>query len=137
MKRICDNCGKRRAYYLRYVFDRIRRKFSCKICADNKHTLCRQCRASQTQRLLQKIKFMEQPAKISTCKSCKREIIWLTNINTKKNSPIDYRPSVNGNILILEDEESYRIIKNDEVFHGELHTSHFATCPNASDFRRR
>ncbi len=138
MKRICDNCGKRQAYFLRYFFDAHIRKQRHVIHADNNHTLCRQCRASQTEKLKQRVKFMNnQPTKITTCKGCNREILWLTNVNTKKTSPIDFRPSVDGNILILEDEETYRIIKKDEVFHGELHTSHFATCPNASDFRRK
>ncbi len=135
MKRICDNCGKRRAYYLRYVFDRFQRKQKHIICADKQHTLCRQCRASETEKLKQNI--MNQLKKISTCKACNREILWLQNINTKKVSPIDARPKIDGNILILEDEETYRIVKNTEHHHGDLHTSHFATCPNASEFRRK
>ena len=59
---------------------------------------------------------MKQPTK---CRSCGQDIIFLTT-STGKNIPVDY--------------ETY---KGERQFEHNKHRSHFATCPEASKFRKK
>lgn len=81
------------------------------------------------------------------CDSCGAPIIWRVGEETKRNpqpkpNPIDAAPnSEKGNILLLENNR-YRVIgKNDlekaKKLNYILYTSHFATCPNARQHRRK
>jgi hypothetical protein len=56
----------------------------------------------------------------TTCKTCTLPIVWL---KTKQghNMPVDADTAKPGDVL----------------FDGTRHTSHFATCPQASEHRRR
>lgn len=60
-------------------------------------------------------KYLKPPL---TCKGCGREIVFLPTKNGKS-IPVDYA--------------SY---DNDAVFDPRFHTSHFATCPKAKEFRK-
>ena len=53
------------------------------------------------------------------CKSCNAEIVW---IKTNVSKPI------------LVNADTYN---GDEIYNSKLHTSHFATCPDANKWRRR
>jgi len=61
----------------------------------------------------------------STCRSCGAKIMW---VETKKgkNMPIDHN----------ENLESLWAERTKPMFDAESMTSHFDTCPNASDHRR-
>lgn len=58
--------------------------------------------------------------KVQNCKSCGAGIIWLRTLSGKS-MPVDY--------LSVSDGET--------VFDYSKHTSHFATCKNADQHRRR
>lgn len=62
---------------------------------------------------------MRKPAKPAlTCRACGKEIVFLKTINGK-NIPVDYNT-----------------YDNETVFNHKFHTSHFATCPAAKEFRK-
>lgn len=67
----------------------------------------------------------------SRCRSCNAEIIWAVTA-TGKRMPVDAAPSANGNIHL----EGTTAIVLDEPVDG-ARTSHFATCPNADQHRKR
>lgn len=54
------------------------------------------------------------------CKGCGDEIVWLKT-QKGKNIPVDADTVTSG----------------DEIFDRNVHTCHFETCPNASQFRRK
>jgi len=60
----------------------------------------------------------ERAEVMSKCKSCHAEIVWLKS-KKGKNIPVD--------------AETYH---GEEGFDFEKHRAHFATCPNAEDFRK-
>lgn len=79
---------------------------------------------------------------MSTCKSCGASVVWCRNEKTGRLAPIDAMPcpSGEGNIAVFEcpetDEDLYRIVPEGEL--GDLkHTSHFVTCPQAKQHRRK
>jgi hypothetical protein len=77
---------------------------------------------------------------MNRCRSCGAPILWARTEKGKK-EPIDLEPNPKGNIILREREGSEaRAIHGvpDEVWPDEpRHTSHFATCPNAAEWRRR
>jgi len=66
---------------------------------------------------------------IQNCKKCNKEIIFL---KTKKGSfmPVDADSLSDSDLIGISVNEPV------EYRHGE-HISHFATCPNATDFRSK
>lgn len=68
------------------------------------------------------------------CRSCSAPIVWAT-LNGKPH-PFDAAPTSDGRFVIIRDEARQR---NDEDMrlHRELFTSHFATCVDAEQWRRR
>lgn len=75
------------------------------------------------------------------CRSCKKEILWLAHHDTGKTMPVDLVPVVGGGIKIDVTGTKYRMITADELSKAllnriPLHTSHFATCPDAQNFRK-
>lgn len=79
----------------------------------------------------------------STCRSCGRPIVWATFKSSGKNTPIDPEPTDRGNIRLKATGtengravfEALLVRQKDRVQHERLHTSHFATCPNAAAHR--
>jgi len=81
---------------------------------------------------------------MSQCRSCRADIVWMKT-TTGKSMPVDFLECK------CADTEGYlssrghhpdcpRSIFNglpDRTFDPKLHTSHFATCPNADQHRRR
>ena len=66
----------------------------------------------------------------SACKSCQAPIEWAENVATGKKIPFD------GEIVPVRsyNDDDHRLI---EVVDTAVTTSHFATCPDAKDWRRR
>src|SRR5712691_1082234 len=80
------------------------------------------------------------------CRSFLAIVIWLKNERTNQWAPIDAEPSAEGNCQLITQEgagrpSAYRVLhgpaKVEALARGELHTSHFATCPDAPTHRRR
>ena len=79
---------------------------------------------------------MSEPTRVTTtCKKCGAEILWANHVGTGKPAPIDWEPTEGGNVLINRDG-TYRILSKLE-YAAELHTNHFATCPDADALRHR
>lgn len=72
----------------------------------------------------------------STCKSCKGEIIWGVT-EAGKNMPVDAATVTEGTryATVQNGETTYLQRVTAEGVPG--HLSHFATCPNANQHRRR
>jgi hypothetical protein len=73
----------------------------------------------------------------ATCKSCGAPIRWAKTVSGKS-MPVDVEPAANGNVVFLDDKTVIvsgprARIEGDE----RRYTSHFATCPQASQHRRR
>lgn len=79
---------------------------------------------------------------MSRCRSCGAEIVWAITDHGRK-MPLDAKPyeggSSNGLFVLLPDAERApsAIAVPPAAYEGEeLHTSHFATCPDAESWRR-
>lgn len=57
--------------------------------------------------------------RITRCRSCRAEIIWFETLGGKR-MPVD----------------AHSVQPEDEELDLERHVSHFATCPDAAQFRR-
>jgi len=63
---------------------------------------------------------------VPTCKGCGREINWVKTLNGK-NMPVDPEPQT----MVVT-------TKNDKAWVSKTcYVPHWATCPNADDFRKR
>lgn len=76
---------------------------------------------------------------MSTCKSCGASIVWALSTGGKR-IPIDVEPSRDGNVRLTFDdgastERIARVVQKGSL--PDLHTSHFATCPQAAQHRRK
>jgi hypothetical protein len=72
---------------------------------------------------------------MSVCKSCDAPIRWVKMAATGKSMPLDVQRSASGNIVL--DEKTGLggfALPGDE---RPRYVSHFATCPNAKQHRRR
>lgn len=76
--------------------------------------------------------------KLEHCRSCQAPIYWLKHAGTGKAAPIDAAPAPGGNCLLDRAGGTYRLIAapNRATFAGQLHTNHFATCPQAKAWGR-
>lgn len=74
------------------------------------------------------------------CRTCDAPIIWATSESTLKAMPVDAEPSPAGSVQLIPREGRTplaRVIPARDRFAKTLHTSHFATCPQASQHRKR
>ena len=71
----------------------------------------------------------ESPRKTSNCRSCGAEIVWAVTA-TGKRMPLDAKPEKR---VVLEPRDVFGEIA--EV--KDTFVSHFATCPDADQHRRR
>lgn len=84
-------------------------------------------------------------AAVQPCRSCKAPMLWVVLPSGKRN-PLDLEPTLKGNVLVLPGPEDWRlgVVVHDQdllqevrtLFADRLHTSHFATCPDADEHRR-
>jgi len=78
--------------------------------------------------------------RVATCRACKAEIVWARTGRGKKMC-LDAEPTSAG-LFVLEgddhDPTTHRL-PNDmaATYTGDKYTSHFATCPNADEFRNK
>lgn len=77
------------------------------------------------------------------CGSCGEQVYWLRHERTRKQAPINVEPREDGNVLVDFETATYRIVSRDEPMLPGLEpvaakrVSHFATCTNADQHRRR
>lgn len=77
---------------------------------------------------------------MAACRSCGESIIWRTTPGGKP-MPLDPEPVDHGNVIVLDDRRC-RVVggaaaEDHKREGGELYVSHFATCPNANEHRKR
>lgn len=53
-----------------------------------------------------------------------------------KMNPIDEEPSEKGNLVLINGKARF-VTDEDRRLNRPLHTSHFATCENADDWRKK
>jgi len=79
---------------------------------------------------------------IERCSTCGADIIRAVHERTLKPSVIDAAAGIVGNVVLLPPRNDhalplYRVLKVVEQFgRKDLHTSHFASCPQAASHRR-
>jgi hypothetical protein len=70
---------------------------------------------------------------MASCRSCNAEIEFVKSATTGKFVPLDLKPTADGNLFVNNgfvhafDNEPSRVRR----------TSHFATCPQASSWRKK
>lgn len=77
---------------------------------------------------------------IQACRSCDAAIIWATTTGQKL-MPVDAEPVADGNVELrpghLGRGVVATVLTGPSLFGGPLRTSHFATCAQADQWRRR
>lgn len=68
------------------------------------------------------------------CRSCEAEILWVTT-RTGKSMPLDVEPSPKGNMVLVAGK-TWVATDEDRRLKRPTFTSHFATCPEADQWRR-
>lgn len=71
---------------------------------------------------------------MANCKSCNAEIEWVESERTGKPMPLDAGPIENGNLVVVNGR-ARGFTAEDVRLARERRRSHFASCPNAADFR--
>lgn len=83
---------------------------------------------------------------MSRCRSCDAEIIWAVTEPGGKAIPVDADPSEDGNVeLLTRSSPTGYTVPPAAIVHGQrpmltdgtFHKPHFATCPQASEWRKR
>lgn len=72
---------------------------------------------------------------MSFCKSCNAPIDWYRNERTGKWMPLDKEPAADGNVFVDVVANVARVV--DPGSHTPLYKSHFVTCAQAAQHRRR
>ena len=86
--------------------------------ANSPDRLCNSCWQTAARSYQQRVPAPEKRI-ANTCRSCGKEILWLTTASGKK-MPVDAETVEHG----------------DDVFQPGRHVSHFSDCPNAGEHRR-
>jgi hypothetical protein len=74
---------------------------------------------------------------VSSCRSCNAPVLWVATA-TGKQMPIDAIPVPDGNIILDTDRIAHVLPDAAQPPPDVLrYVSHFATCPNATQHRRR
>jgi hypothetical protein len=73
---------------------------------------------------------------MSRCRSCEARVVWCETVAGKR-MPVDELPSPMGNVTIEPQGSGppLAVVHAGPVAGGRL--SHFASCPNANDHRKR
>lgn len=73
---------------------------------------------------------------VSRCRSCGAEVVWVQT-PSGRHMTIDPEPVENGNVVKDSDHPNRaHVLRNGENPTGARYVSHFATCPDASVWRR-
>lgn len=77
----------------------------------------------------------------SKCRSCGALVLWVKMAPSCRWTPLDPVPSATGNIERKRGKVSDRwygrvVPESERHNHGPLYVSHFATCPQADNWRR-
>lgn len=75
--------------------------------------------------------------KVDRCRSCDAEIIWAST--GRKSMPVDVEPSPDGTVELTPAAAGARAVvwTDTPLFDIPLRKSHFATCPQADEWRRK
>lgn len=79
---------------------------------------------------------------MAECRSCGARLLWAWTHNGKR-IPLDAEPVEDGNVQIIgENEEGEPVVaflRQDALLPpvGPLYVSHFATCPDAQEHRKK
>ena len=84
------------------------------------------------------------------CRSCRADVLWVhmmcLGVASSKPSPVDCAPSIDGNIEVKSGKKSNKLYgrvlnrpgrESARAVGTSLFVSHFATCPQADDWRKR
>lgn len=71
---------------------------------------------------------------MANCKSCGAEIEWVEGERTGKPMPLDVGAKPDGNLVVVNGK-ARAFTAEDGKLHRERRTSHFATCPDAKEWR--
>lgn len=74
-----------------------------------------------------------------TCSGCGQPIVWATTTR-RRPMPVDPEPAIGGNVWLFSSNGMVHaevVVNPARLFGRATHMSHFATCPNAADFRLR
>ena len=78
---------------------------------------------------------------MSVCRSCHAPVLWVTMAESGKASPLDAEPSEKGNIEVATEEGQLvgRVVtgNGERLFPVALYLSHFATCEQSAEWRRK
>ncbi len=72
---------------------------------------------------------------MASCNSCGAAIEWAESATTGKSVPIDLEPTKDGTLAVVNGK-AHAYTLEDLALKRERRTSHFATCPDAADWRK-
>ena len=75
---------------------------------------------------------------MATCRSCGADIIWARTVPGGKLMPVNVEPSERGNLVLTGDSTiGFDVSVMDRKDDGhEYYLSHYATCPQAGQWRK-
>ncbi len=78
--------------------------------------------------------------RLSVCRSCPAEVVWTITAGGKR-MPVDANPSDRGDLELVDEVSgvvrSTYVPEEEREGRDDLHLSHFATCPQAGQWRER
>lgn len=78
-----------------------------------------------------------------TCSSCSAAVIWAITAKNNKRMPVDAAPTPDGSIMLVASKTrpgvtiAVVVPESERAAHTELRKSHFATCPNSMQHRKK
>jgi hypothetical protein len=77
---------------------------------------------------------------IEACRSCKAPVVWGVTTKNGATMPVDAEPVDDGNIELRPGAHGKgavaTVLTGPSLLGGPLRKSHFATCPDAEEWRR-
>lgn len=73
---------------------------------------------------------------MSKCRSCQAKIRWVKMEPNGKPMPVDDEPSEKGNIALVGGKGHVLLAGAIAMYTGPLFLSHYASCPDAKDWRK-
>ena len=78
---------------------------------------------------------------MTACKSCGAKVVWAVSAKTGGRMPLDAEPVENGNVVVDFNHPvpEFTTLRPMEVavHDGPLYLSHFATCPDQKQWRKK